>query len=233
MVSNKGLWVVVFFLLSSLSNSVVAQVEVGAGIDFGFPLMFNSKVKGHNHALGSPGANAILSYTPKGASFTGTVKVGVSRLMLPVERFNPQDVLYMNFTSTNISLLGRFCKQLTNDAILLFGPGVGVNVIKGSSVQVSRSSENKILNILEDSTVYNKTTVPSFYLNMEYMKPVKAGSRWFYGFGVQLHYIYFLDQGTTYRVDVIDEKYNYYSLEPELKGHMLNPVLFANLYYRL
>ncbi|MCB0698692.1 MAG: hypothetical protein H6551_00500 [Chitinophagales bacterium] len=220
--------------LMMMTFTGLAQVEAGIGAELGFPLMFNGKVNGHNHASGAPGARAVLSYTPGNAGFTGTVVAGISPMILPVVRFNGgQDVLYMNFTNINVSLFGRFRKQMPGDAVLMIGPGVGVNMLKGNNVQISKRSNNDIGRVIEDSTFYNKTTIPSFYLNAEYMRPINSNSKVYYGVGVQLQYIYFLDQGNTYRVDIIDKYYNYYSLKPELVGQVLNPMVFVNLYYRL
>ena len=95
-------------MLSCISARVGAQVDVGAGAELGFPLLFNSFVKGHNHASGVPGARLVVNYTPGEGQFTGSLVAGIAPMILPVVRFNAgQDVLYMNFTSTNLSLLGR------------------------------------------------------------------------------------------------------------------------------
>lgn len=220
-------------LIGSMSYAH-AQVDIGAGAELGFPLMFNSFVKGHNHASGVPGARLVVSYTPGGGNFTGSLVASVAPMILPVVRFNAgQDVLYMNFTSLNLTLLGRFRKELNNDAELLYGIGVGANSLQGNRVQISKRSDNDIMRVLEDSSFYNKATLPAFYLNLEYIRPLNNNSKVYYGIGAQLHYIYFLDQGNTYRVDMIDKNLQYFSLQPELTGHMLNPMVFVNLYYRL
>ena len=221
-------------MLSCISARVGAQVDVGAGAELGFPLLFNSFVKGHNHASGVPGARLVVNYTPGEGQFTGSLVAGIAPMILPVVRFNAgQDVLYMNFTSTNLSLLGRFRKVLNNEAELLYGVGVGVNSLKGNRVQISKRSDNDISRIIEDSSFYNKATLPAFYMNVEYIRPLNSTSKVFYGIGAQLHYIYFLDQGTKYRVDIIDKNLQYFSLQPQLTGHMLNPMVYVNLYYRL
>ena len=211
-----------------------AQVHIGIGGDAGFPLMFNKFVKGHNHASGVPGARVTFTYTPQEAAFSGSLVAGISPMILPMVRFNgDKDVLYMNFVNTSLTLLGRFRKQLANDAELLYGVGVGANFLKGNRVQISQRSENEISRVIEDSTFYNKATLPAFYLNVEYMRPVKKDSRVYYGIGAQLHYIHFLDQGANYRVDIIDKNFQYFSLQPQLTGNMINPMVFVNLYYRL
>lgn len=221
-----------FFLAGSLHSS--AQVDIGIGGDVGFPLMFNGFVKGHNHASGVPGARLAVNYAPGNANFSGSIVVGISPMILPVVRFNnQQDVLYMNFTNLNLTLLGRFRKEMNNDAELLYGLGVGVNSLKGNRVQISRRSDNDISRIIEDSTLYNSATLPSFYLNVEYIRPLNKDSKIYYGIGAQLHYIYFLDQGLDYRVDIMDKNFQYFSLQPQLTGHMINPIIFVNLYYRL
>ena len=209
------------------------QVDVGVGGELGFPMLFNSFVKGHNHASGAPGARAVLNYSPAEASFSGSLVAGISPMILPVTRFNNGlDVLYMNFSNANISILGRFRKQMNNDAELLYGVGVGANFLKGNRVQISKRSDNDINTIIEDSSVYNKATLPAFYLNVEYIRPMNSSGKVYYGIGFQLHYIYLLDQGNTYRVDMIDKNFQYYKLQPELLGHMLNPMFYINLYYR-
>jgi len=224
-------------LLCFLEASVTkagAQVDVGAGAELGFPLMFNSFVKGHNHASGVPGARVVVNYTPGEGKFTGSLVAGIAPMILPVVRFNAgQDMLYMNFTSMNLSLMGRFRKEFDSRDELLYGVGVGVNSLQGNRVQISKRSDNDIMRVIEDSSFYNKATLPAFYLNLEYIRPLNSSSKVYYGIGAQLHYIYFLDQGNTYRIDMIDKNLQYFSLQPELKGHMINPMVFVNLYYRL
>lgn len=210
------------------------QVDIGAGADFGFPLLFNSFVKGHNHASGVLGARVVVNYTPGEGKFTGSLVAGVAPMILPVVRFNAgQDMLYMNFTSMHLSLMGRFRQKFDSGDELLYGVGVGVNSLTGNRVQISKRSDNDIMTVIEDSSFYNKATLPAFYLNVEYIRPLNKSSKVYYGIGAQLHYIYFLDQGNTYRVDMIDKNLQYFSLQPELTGHMLNPMVFVNLYYRL
>lgn len=213
--------------------NAIAQLDIGAGAELGFPLLFNSAVKGHNHASGVPGARLIVNYTPAESKFTGSLVAGISPMILPVVRFNAgQDMLYMNFTSLNLSLLGRFRKQFDSGDELLYGVGVGINSLKGNRVQISKRSDNDIVQVIEDSSFYNKATLPAFYLNLEYIRPLNSSAKVYYGIGAQLHYIYMLDQGNTYRVDMIDKNLQYFSLQPELAGHMLNPMVFVNLYYR-
>lgn len=221
------------FLAASVTKAG-AQVDVGAGAELGFPLMFNSFVKGHNHASGVPGARVVVNYTPGEGKFTGSLVAGIAPMILPVVRFNAgQDMLYMNFTSMNLSLMGRFRKEFDSGDELLYGVGVGVNSLQGNRVQISKRSDNDIMRVIEDSSFYNKATLPAFYLNLEYIRPLNSSSKIYYGIGAQLHYIYFLDQGNTYRVDMIDKNLQYFSLQPELTGHMINPMVFVNLYYRL
>lgn len=224
--------VMVLAVVFSISNAK-AQVDIGAGAEMGFPLMFNGFVKGHNHASWVPGARLVANYTPGNGTFTGSLVAGVAPMILPVVRFNAgQDVLYMNFTNINFSLLGRLRKTLPNESELLYGIGIGVNSLTGKRVQISKRSENEISRIIEDSSFYNKATLPAVYLNIEYIRPLNASSKVYYGIGAQLHYIYFPDQGSQYRVDVIDKNLQYFTLQPELTGHMLNPMVYINLYYR-
>lgn len=211
-----------------------AQVDLGVGAEVGFPLLFNKAVEGHNHASGVPGARLALNYSPAEASFSGSLIVGIAPMILPMQRFNNgQDVLYMNFTNANVTLLGRFKKTMKNNAELLYGIGVGANFLQGNRVQISKRSDNEIARTIEDSSFYNKATLPAVYLNVEYISPTSSNSKVYYGVGFQLHYIYLLDQGNSYRVDIIDKNFQYFSLKPELTGQLINPMFYVNLYYRL
>lgn len=217
-----------------LCSNAYAQLDIGIGGELAAPLMFNGFVKGHNHASAAVGGRIAINYTPPNANFTGSLIAGISPMMLPVVRFNGgQDVLYMNFINTNFSLLGRFRKELNNDAALLFGIGAGVNMLRGNRVQISQRSENDIARIMEDSTFYNKATLPTVYLNVEYIRPISKGSKVYYGIGAQVQYIYFLDQSDNYRVDIVDKNFQYFRLQPKLEGHLVNPMVFLNLYYRI
>lgn len=218
-------------MLASITGT--AQVDVGAGVELGFPLMFNGLVGDHHHASATPGARVVLNYAPEEARFVGTLTAGVSSFILPMLRFNSQlDVLYMNFTNTNVTLMGRFRKKYDNDAELLYGVGAGVNFLKGNRVQISKRSDNDINRIIEDSTLYNQAALPAFYGNAEYIRPLNSDGKFYYGIGVQLQYIYMLDQGLDYRIDMIDKNGQYFSLNPQLTGHVINPMFYINLYYR-
>lgn len=216
-----------------LSLTSVAQVDLGIGAAIGFPLMFNKKVNGHNQASGEPAARLSISYGPEDGTFAGILHVGIANTILPMVRFNnQQDVLYMNFTNYNVSLMGRFRKKLDNEAELLYGAGLGANYLKGNRVQISKRSDNEIQRIIEDSTLYNTATLPAVYLNLEYKAPLNS-EKFSYGVGLQLQYIYMLDQGLDYRIDMIDKYGQYFSLYPQLTGQVLNPMVYVNLYYRM
>lgn len=229
----RKLRLLILCCLLAAANKVKAQVDIGIGGDISFPLMFNGFVKGHNHASTVPGVRLAMNYAPQNGNFSGSLVAGFGPVILPVTRFNnDQDVLYMNFTGMNLTLLGRFRKEL-NNAELLYGVGVGATHLQGNRVQISKRSENDISRIIEDSSVYNKATLPAFYANVEYIRPANSSGTLYYGIGAQVQYVYFLDQGIQYRVDIIDKNFQYFNLQPELKGHMINPAIFINLYYRL
>lgn len=227
----KGFLCVIMFLLYTTDST--AQTEIGGGASLGFPMLFNGEVQGHNHASGAPGINLSFNYTPPSGGFTGTVRASASITILPVVRLGNQlDVLYMRFSNLGAAIYGRYRKQFDNGATFLFGPGIGVNRLKGTDIQFSQRSELSITYVEEDSSFYNQTTIPAFYLNTEYIKPLKSTSNLYYGIGFQLQYIYFLDQGKKYRVDIIDDLSRRYTVYPELKGHLINPALSLNIYYR-
>lgn len=229
----RKIFVLVCTMLLSASY-LQAQVDIGLGAELGFPFLFNQEVSGHNHASGAPGARAIITYSPDDAFLTGSIVAGYNLTVLPMIRFNAgQDVLYMRFRNTNVTLLGRFKKEMAGNAKLLYGIGLGASFLTGTGVQVSKRSDNDISRIISDSSNYNKLTLPHFNLNIEYIRPANEGSKFSYGIGVQLQYVYLLDQTEEYRVDIIDKNLQYFSVKPKLTGTLINPVLFANLYYRL
>ena len=107
---KRGVLLLTVLLVSLNTN---AQVDVGGGVELGFPLMFNGLIGDHHHASATPGARVLVNYAPEEANFSGTLVAGVSSFVLPMLRFNNQlDVLYMNFTNYNVTLLGAFQKKI-------------------------------------------------------------------------------------------------------------------------
>jgi hypothetical protein len=67
---------------------------------------------------------------------------------------------------------------------------------------------------------------------VEYRVPISSEKPIGAGIGVNVLYSYYFERNTTWRMDVVDDKYNYYKLNPKLSGHMLNPSIYVVLYYR-
>lgn len=223
---------VLFALLSVVADGR-AQVDAGIGASFGFPMLFNNNVGGYNHSSGVPGGKVQLTYQPANATFVPTLAVEVAPYVLPVTLLGNTDrVLNMNFFTMNAMLYGRVRKELRNTKVLYYGVGVGAAYMQGRSVGLS-GNQNTYLTVIEDSADYIKTIAPQAAFNIEYVMPVSQDVPLYLGIGGQVLYSYYFERQTTWRISVVDDKYNLYNLNPKLQGHLLNPGVYVVLYYRL
>lgn len=216
------------FLICSVTAK--AQIDLGLGAEVGFPLMFNKYVGNYNHALGSPGLRAIVMYQPREATFVPSVVLSVAPVQLPVVRIYGDNVLHMDFTAYSAMINGRF-RKLMDKKEFLIGVGVGVSYLKSTGVGVTGKGF-AFGNLIADSSQLINTATPVININAEYIFPISSEVPLYAGIGAQIQYAYFFDQNKSYRVDIVDNQFQYYSLQPKLYGHMVNPALFLNIYYR-
>ncbi len=207
-----------------------AQLDAGINGNFGFPMMFNDYVGDYHHALGSPGFGAVIRYKAPSGNIIPDIGLNRSSVKLPVTRFGVNgQVLDMHFNATSISLNGNLCKTFGRNEFY-YGIGIGLSFLKGNSVSVS-GDQSLVREVKADSSIFIKTTMPAINLNLEYLAPLSANSKVYAGVGFRLQYIYFFSKDS-YRIDIVDNQYNYYKLQAQLHGHMLNPLLYLSLYYR-
>lgn len=220
-------------LLMIFSTPLQAQINLGLGGEIGFPLMFNRNVGDYHHSLGSPGLRATISYTPENATFVPSATVGLASIQLPVERFNVNNVMYMIFTGYTVALNGRL-RKVFDKKEFQYGIGVGVTYLNGNGVGVNgrNGSTFEFREYVMDSSEMISMVVPAVNINAEYIFPISSQVPLFAGIGGQLQYSYFYERGREYKVGIVDMQGYYYPLQPKLYGHMINPVLFLNIYYR-
>jgi hypothetical protein len=220
-------------LLLLFSPSINAQINLALGAEVGFPLMFNRTVGDYHHSLASPGLRAIISYTPQDATFVPSAALGIASVQLPVERINTDNFLFMSFTGYTVTVNGRLRKQFEKKE-LQYGIGVGVTYLRGTGVGANgrNSSSFQMREFVVDSSEFINMVLPAVNINAEYIFPISSQVPLYAGIGGQLQYSYFYKQGREYKVGIIDMQGLYYPLQPRLYGHMINPILFLNIYYR-
>lgn len=210
-----------------------AQADIGIGGAFESPFLMNKAVGGYTHYTGVPAAKLHISYLPSEATFVPTLSVTIAPYILPVVRLGITDrALLMHFNTVNLMLQGRVRKSLNNNKELYYGIGVGATYMKGRSVSLS-GNQSTYITVIEDSADYIKAIMPQVSLNVEYRVPISSEKPIGAGIGVNVLYSYYFERNTTWRMDVVDDKYNYYKLNPKLSGHMLNPSVYVVLYYRV
>jgi hypothetical protein len=217
-------------VLLGTSISSFAQVELGAGASIGFPLSYNKNVGDYNHSSGSPGLRMHFNYVKEDATFIPAVSFNYSKWLLPVVRFGTEKVLSMDFNVTALTL-GGMIRKVNGDREFRIGPGIGLAWLKGKGVSINGNPE-LISNVFEDSSAYITRFTPFVNLSGEYIIPVTSAAPVFLGIGVQLQYAYFFEGDTKYRVDIVDNQFQYYKLEPELSGSVINPLIYVVIYYR-
>lgn len=218
-----------FFL--ALSFSGFTQSYLGGGVSLGFPLSYSKSAGDYNHSLGSPGARVQFTYLPEDATFGATVGFNYSQWLLPVVKLDAERALSMKFNVMNFNASALIKKTFENKNQLVFGPGIGLALMKGKGVSINGKPE-LISSIIEDSSAFINRTAPYILLSGEYILPVTSDAPVYMGIGGQIQYLYFFAGDTKYRVDIIDDKLQYYQLQPELSGSVVNPAVYVVFYYR-
>lgn len=214
-----------------LSYTSFAQVDIGGGATIGFPLSYNKAVGDYNHASGSPGVRLQFNYVPPDATFIPSVSFTYGQWLLPVVRFGMDKVLSMKFNTMSFTASAMIRKVRDDKKEFIFGPGIGLAILKGRGVSINGKPE-LINSVLEDSSAFISKLTPYIMLSGEYIMPVTPQAPVYMGIGGQIQYTYFLQGDTKYRVDIVDSQLQYYKLEPELAGHMINPAVYVVIYYR-
>eukprot|EP00388_Colpodella_angusta_P015592 GDKJ01038653.1.p1 GENE.GDKJ01038653.1~~GDKJ01038653.1.p1 ORF type:complete len:236 (+),score=-41.90 GDKJ01038653.1:174-881(+) len=225
--------ITVLAILMLVHVSANAQMDVGIGPSFGFPMSFNPNVGNYHHSSGVPGAKLQLTYLPENATFVPTLAVETAPYILPITMLGNTDrVLNMHFFTLNAMLYGRVHKVLNNNKELFYGIGIGAAYMKGTGVGLS-GNKNSYITEIEDSADYIQTISPQVGLSIEYVIPVTPKLPLYLGIGGQVLYSYYFERQTNWRISVVDDQYNLYNLRPKLQGHMLNPGVYLTVYYRL
>lgn len=222
---------VLFTAIFFISATSYGQIDIGAGLTMAFPLSYNKAVGNYNHSSGSPGARFQLNYVKPEATFIPSFSFTYGQWLLPVQKFGVDKVLSMKFNTMSFTISGMVRKVLENKKEFIFGPGIGMAVLKGKGVNINGKPE-LINSVIEDSSAFISSITPYAMFSGEYIMPVTSDAPVYLGIGAQIQYTYFFSGDRTYRVDIVDNQLQYYQLTPELSGHMVNPAVYAVIYYR-
>ena len=211
----------------------MAQYDLGLGLAYESPFLFNKQLGGYNHYSGVPAVRLNFNYLPAQATFLPTVSFVVAPYVLPVTRLGVSDrVLLMDFTTLNLMVQGRIRKELGENYELFFGMGIGATYMTGGSSIGLSGNQAGYINVLQDSADRIKAIMPQVNLNLEYRIPISSEKPISAGLGVNVLYSYYFERSTTWRVDVVDDMNIHYKLYPKLAGHLVNPSVYVVIYYR-
>lgn len=218
-------------LLWVLPIYTYAQISIGAGAAFESPFLMSKAAGGYNHYTGVPAGRLCVVYESENSTFIPSLTITIAPYILPVSKLGLTDrALLMHFGTLNMMLNGKLKKTLNNGKLLYYGIGIGATYMWGRKVSLS-GDQTTLLTVLEDSADYIKTVMPQVCLSAEYRTPIGTNKHVGAGIGINLLYSYYFERNTTWRIDVVDNTYNYYKLNPKLEGHMLNPAVYVLLYY--
>lgn len=222
----------ILVLIGILPGVCKAQIDLGIGAAFESPFLLSNASGGYNHYTGVPAGRMVITYLPQQATFIPSLSFSIAPYILPVSKLGITDrALLMHFGTLNAMLNGRVRKMLNNDKEAYFGLGVGATYMWGNRVSLS-GDQTTYVTVLEDSADYIRAIMPQVSLNAEYRTPITPNKHIGAGFGLNVLYSYYFERNTTWRIDVVDNMYNHYKLNPKLSGHMINPGIYVLLYYR-
>ena len=147
-----------------------AQIDVGGGLQVGFPLMFNKTVGNYHHALASFGSRLSATYLPKESGFVPNIVVSMAQLDIPVARLTDNNVVAMGFFGISAMVNGRF-RRVWEQKELQYGAGIGLTYFSGNSTSIhGRGGEEIVVNFSNTDVVERAT--PMANINAEYIFPI-------------------------------------------------------------
>jgi hypothetical protein len=215
----------------AFSSISFAQVDVGAGAQVDFPMMFNPNVGSYHHSLGAIGPRLNFKYYPRNASFYPSVHVNGTGIKLPVVK-DGTTIVNMLFRQVNLVVGANLRKVFENKRELHYGLGIGVSFLDAYGLELNEKSASGAMSFGVDSGYAITRIAPAVTPSIEYLFPISQEKPLFVGIGGQLQYIYFFDDGNSSTVQVVDAQGQYLKLKAALRGHMVNPGLQLSVYWR-
>jgi len=143
------------FLISwfSVTGIVSAQVDIGAGINVGYPHLFNKLGNTDYKQYSSIGLVASVAYKFGDSYFYPALSASVSSLTLPIANINGM-TWSDEFTKKDIMLNLKHRSLLPNNAELSWYAGIGVAFIS-ADVSSLASAYGNFSGSISDSSEYN------------------------------------------------------------------------------
>jgi hypothetical protein len=223
-------WLLILVVL--FSTDVSAQTDIGIGGAFESPFLISKAGGGYNHYTGVPALRLDVTTLSLGETFHPAATISIAPYILPVSKIGLTDrALLMEFFSVNAMFFAKIVKELPDEKQLLFGIGIGATYLQGTGVSFS-GDYTSYTTINTDSAEYIKAVTPQVNLGLEIRRRIPSSKHVGVALGVNIIYSYYFQRNTSWRIDIVDNNYNYYKLNPSLGGHMINPAVYAMLYYR-
>lgn len=215
------------FLLSTFH--CVAQVDVFAGAELGYPLVATPNNTLINAGHISFGMRAGIAYHPETAIFFPSLNLSYGRARLPLQQAG-NGVTELRYNYTHVMLDGNFIIHSPKHTWLLYG-GIGCSYLaeKGFPPHTGQA-----LSAVIDSTANISKVFPAMNIGFEYGKNIDAGKICYLAVGVNIQYTLLLTGQNTYYMSIAEpnsSKYN--SQQGSLSGSLMSPAFYISLHYRL
>lgn len=223
-------WLIV--IVGLVGHVAHAQTDLGIGGAFESPFLISKAGGGYNHYTGVPALRLDVTALSLGETFHPAATISIAPYILPVSKIGFTDrALLMEFFTVNAMFFAKIVKELPGEKQLLFGVGIGATYLQGTGVSFS-GDYTSYTTINTDSAEYIKVVAPQVNLGLEIRRRIASSKHAGVALGVNVIYSYYFQRNTSWRIDIVDNNYNYYKLNPALGGHMINPAVYAMLYYR-
>ena len=215
------------FLISwfSVTGIVSAQVDIGAGINVGYPHLFNKLGNTDYRQYSSIGLVAGVAYKFGDSYFYPALSANVSSLTLPIANINGM-TWSDEFTKRGIMLNLKHRSLLPNNAELSWYAGIGVAFVSANITTVTSANGN-FSGSVSDSSEYN-TAFAAADIGLDYRFRLSAAyPHWFAAFDANLQAVYITGEYGHFYV------YNgYNTLQTDINGTLLSGTLSVSIIYR-
>jgi len=215
------------FLISwfSVTGIASAQVDIGAGINVGYPHLFNKLGNTDYRQYSSIGVVAGVAYKFGDSYFYPALSASVSSLSLPIANIDGM-TWSDEFTKKDIMLNLKHRSLLPNNAEFSWYAGIGVAFIS-ADVSSLTSANGNFGGTVSDSSEYN-TASAAADIGLDYRFRLSAAHpHWFAAFDANLQAVYITGEYGHFYV------YNgYNTLQTDINGTLLSATLSVSIIYR-
>gem|GEM_PF-1660122 len=222
----RGFTSALAFLAGNIfSTSAMAQVDVGAGLQTGYPYLFNRLDKSGYRQSSLIGLSAGIAYKFGDSYFYPAISGSVASLTLPIARVDGF-VWSDEFTKRDIMLNLKHKSRLKNAEINWYA-GIGVAFISADLSSVSSANGNYAGSVSDSSEYHIASAAANIGLDYKFRLSATY-PHWFLGIDANLQAVYITGEYGHFYV------YNgYNTLQTDINGTLLSGTLSVSIIYRI